>query len=394
MVQVGDFVCKVGESAQENWDLVGQAKKQHWFFHLTDFPSPYVVLECDKQEPNAHIKEHCAEICVEFSKQKNTKKVKVDATSCGNVRVDRRDEVGECDYKNEGKVEVIIVQGGRRRDEASKADEGDAADERSGQNRGRGKKGPAEKDARAAATATPAVASGEHAAVRKSVIGGWATISFQSAAVRDALLRERSEVIVQGGVAVKLQPQVDQKSKEEVPTEIFASWGRKVEEKTPISETELLRCFEALAARAVEAAERVAPARAAGEHVQVRKAAVGGCAVISIQDAAVRNAILALGSEINVSPGVVVKLQPQRDPKTKEEVPTDIFAAWGRKVEDATPVSEVELLRSFEALYDAAVSAASGTSVAASDRPGGGEDPVTAEEVQGAVPPEVQVPVG
>ena len=36
--------------------------------------------------------------------------------------------------------------------------------------------------------------------------------------------------------------------------------------------------------------------------------------------------------------GVTVKLKPQFDPKSKEEVLTEIFASWGRKVEEQTPV--------------------------------------------------------
>lgn len=348
-LQVGDLVCKVGESAQENWDLVDSARNYHWFFHLTDFPSPYVVLECvDRHGPNAHIKERCAEICVEHSKQRKTKKVKVDSTPCGNVKISRRDEVGECDYKSESKVEVVVVKGGKAGEEDA-VEEHDGGtvktkDHKKGTGKGERKGGYQGSDSKAGETTAPSL----HVTVRKSVVGGWATLKFKNSSVRNAILREHEEICAGSGVVIKLQPQVDTKTKEEALDSIFASWGPKAEEKSPVSETELSKCFDLLASRAVDKLERAAPARAAGEHVQVRKAAVGGCAVISLCDAETRNAILALGTEITLETGVVVKLNPQRDPKTKEEVPLELFACWGRKVEEKTPVSEAELLRCLE----------------------------------------------
>mmetsp|Transcript_18550 Transcript_18550/g.50918 ORF Transcript_18550/g.50918 Transcript_18550/m.50918 type:complete len:396 (-) Transcript_18550:36-1223(-) len=377
IIQVGDYVCKVGESAQENWDLVDGAKKHHFFFHLTDFPSPYVVLECDKGEPNAHIQERCSEICVEHSKQRSAGKVKVDATPCGNVKVDRRDVTGECDYKNEGKVEVIVVQTKKKKgkgdgnDEQDEPERGKMAGERLGKNstKEKGRDADAVKGAAGPKKLVePAVAIGKHVTVRKSA-GGWATVTFSDATVRSALLRETEEIAVRSGVTVKLQPQIDQKTKEEVPTELFVSWGRKAEERTPVSEAELLRCFDELARRSAMAVERAAPKRSSGDLVSVRKAAAGGCAVISFVEPCLRNKVLGFfGREAALESGIVIKLQPQVDPKSKEEVPTDAFAAWGRKVEEKTPVSEAELLRFFEG---AAARVAAGEGPAAAAAPEG-----------------------
>eukprot|EP00930_Biecheleria_cincta_P017383 TRINITY_DN13838_c0_g2_i1.p1 TRINITY_DN13838_c0_g2~~TRINITY_DN13838_c0_g2_i1.p1 ORF type:complete len:367 (-),score=92.29 TRINITY_DN13838_c0_g2_i1:316-1416(-) len=350
-LQVGDFSLLVGETAQENWDLIDQARKLGWFFHLTDFPSPYVVLECGKVEPNAHIKLRCAEICVEHSKHKNAGKVKVDVTPVANVKVDKKDLVGECDYKNEGKVEILVVQTGKK----AAAEAGDDGKSRGkGKERaGKGSKGYA--DCSQEAANTPDTASGNHVSLLKSP-NGFATVTFIDAGARNAVLREfgDSGIAIKSGVTVKLLPQIDQKTKEEVPTAIFASWGRKVEEKVPVSEAELLRCFEEIARRASVAVAKAAPSQANSERVSVRKAAAGGVAVLSFQDPQLRNAVLALGPEVSLESGVVVKLQPQRDPKTKEEVANDLFAAWGRKVEEKTPVSEIELLSCIEKLCDTA----------------------------------------
>merc|ERR1712048_87943 len=196
--------------------------------------------------------EHCAELCVEYSKQRQNKKVKVDSTSCGNVKIDKKDDVGECDYKNESKVEIIVIKGGKTPE--SQGDE--ASNKRTdtgGKGTGKGKGGGYDSK-KTVEKKAPAPVAGVHTQVCKSRTGGFATISFKEASVRNAVLRNAAEICVQGGVPVKLQAQVDQKTSEEVPTDIFASWGRKAEEKAAVSEMELLRCFEELAAQAIATA--------------------------------------------------------------------------------------------------------------------------------------------
>mmetsp|Transcript_135021 Transcript_135021/g.262934 ORF Transcript_135021/g.262934 Transcript_135021/m.262934 type:complete len:381 (-) Transcript_135021:99-1241(-) len=356
LLKIGDdLVCKLGESAKENWELVGDSKKHHWFFHLTDFPSPYVVLECARgDDPNVHIRTRCAEICLEHSKQKHNKNVKVDATTIGNVKIDRRDVVGECDYKNESKVEIIVVHGGKKKEKAEE-DCHEAEEEQQQTNITRGGGGGKRSGAkRGEKTGSPVVlpseAEGKHVTVRKPK-NGWATLSFAEVAVRNWILREHEEVRLKSGIVAKLSAQVDQETKEEVPTELFAFWGRGPEDRTAMAAQDVVRVFDALAAHAAEAVQRAAPARASSERVSIRKAAKGGVAVISFQDAADRDAVLgSCTGEVSTASGITVTIKPQVDPKTKADVPTDIFAAWGRKVEETTPLSELEILQCFESL--------------------------------------------
>lgn len=343
-LRVGDVLCKIGGNADENWDLIRAAKRHHWFFHLTDFPSPYVVLECDRAEPSAHTKEQCAELCVEHSKHRRAGKVKVDATPCGNVRVDRKDDVGECDYKNEGKVEIIVVRA------AEKPGRGGAA--AGGRARETGPSSSHENAPAVVAGREAGPTEGQYVSIQKGGgAGGWAKVTFKDAAVRNAILRERAEIVAHGGIKVRLQPQIDPKTKVESKSEIFASWGRKAEGAAAVAESDLLRCFESLAEHATAAMQESAPREATGEHLRIRKAAVGGCAVVTVDDPQTRQLMLDLRREVTISDlGVVVRLQPQVDPQTKEEVPTALFASWGRKVEAATPVSEEQLLRCMEGL--------------------------------------------
>ena len=107
-LRVGDCRVHIGQDAEDNWNILSAAKGKHWFFHLTDFPSCYVILECN--EPTEDEKMQCAKLCRDHTKHKLSGQVKVDATQCSNVKFDRkRDVVGECDYKDEGKVEILVV---------------------------------------------------------------------------------------------------------------------------------------------------------------------------------------------------------------------------------------------------------------------------------------------
>lgn len=86
-----------------------------------------------------------------------------------------------------------------------------------------------------------------------------------------------------------------------------------------------------------------------GEACEVRKHSSMGCAVVSMKDPRVRAAILEkAGPEVMLG-GVKVQVKAHFDKETKQEILTDIFVAWGRQTEKATPVSEHELAKFFDA---------------------------------------------
>ena len=103
---IDDYTIKIGENKHENWSLIENRNPRHLFFHLTSFPSCYVILECDNKVEK-YIKERCARICLEHTKYRRLKNVKVDCCFCGNVV--RGEEIGEVEYKSNRKVEVIKV---------------------------------------------------------------------------------------------------------------------------------------------------------------------------------------------------------------------------------------------------------------------------------------------
>lgn len=98
------------------------------------------------------------------------------------------------------------------------------------------------------------------------------------------------------------------------------------------------------------------PMEEVGENVTVRKHSSMGCAVVSMKDTRVRDAILRLGNEIIIS-GIRVQMKPHTDKETKMEIPTDIFVAWGRQVEKTSPLSERELTKYFDTKHQDFLSA-------------------------------------
>lgn len=101
------------------------------------------------------------------------------------------------------------------------------------------------------------------------------------------------------------------------------------------------------------------PMEEVGENVTVRKHSSMGCAVVSMKDTRVREAILRLGAEIMIS-GIKVQMKPHTDKETKMEIPTDIFVAWGRQVEKTSPLSERELTKYFDTKHQDFLAAWSG----------------------------------
>ena len=103
-IVVGEYTCLVGANAEENWAILEKGKPGYLFFHLSSFPSCYVILQTEEKVVDDVIKE-CARICLENTKYKNLRKVYVDCTTISNVR--KGEKVGEVEYTSRKKVKQI-----------------------------------------------------------------------------------------------------------------------------------------------------------------------------------------------------------------------------------------------------------------------------------------------
>ena len=95
-----------GTSAAENWDLLDSAEPEHYFFHLSSFPSGYIILQCGDGKPRPSTIQHCAKLCQEGTKYKKIQNLKVDYCPCSNVI--KGESLGEAVYKSNRRVGQVI----------------------------------------------------------------------------------------------------------------------------------------------------------------------------------------------------------------------------------------------------------------------------------------------
>lgn len=100
-IAIEGYTCLVGGSAKENWEILEKAKQRYLLFHLTSFPSCYVILQAEEEVRRETIVK-CAKICLENTKQRNMRGIYVDCTPVGNVR--KGEEIGEIYYISSKKV--------------------------------------------------------------------------------------------------------------------------------------------------------------------------------------------------------------------------------------------------------------------------------------------------
>jgi hypothetical protein len=109
-----DTLIKIGTNAQENWKLFENSMPNYILFHLSSFPSCYVIIEkeIDLLETENHkiyenIIREGSNICKNNTKYKNLKNIYVDYTNCKNII--KGEKVGEIIYKSNKKVNKIKI---------------------------------------------------------------------------------------------------------------------------------------------------------------------------------------------------------------------------------------------------------------------------------------------
>jgi hypothetical protein len=104
--QFENFSYKLGQSAEENWCLLDEAKDNNIFFHLSSFPSGYVILSYDGKL-TTEILRIGAEICKKNTKYRNIRDLKVDFCYVDNLY--KGEKVGEVYFKSNRKVQQIKI---------------------------------------------------------------------------------------------------------------------------------------------------------------------------------------------------------------------------------------------------------------------------------------------
>jgi predicted ribosome quality control (RQC) complex YloA/Tae2 family protein len=103
IVLIQDKKSMIGSNAKENWELLNLSKSTDVFFHLSSFPSCYVILENETDKyPSEDIIKEASILCKSNTKYKNMRDIKVDYTFCSNVI--KGEVVGQVYYKSNRKV--------------------------------------------------------------------------------------------------------------------------------------------------------------------------------------------------------------------------------------------------------------------------------------------------
>lgn len=99
------YDIQVGESAQENWDLIQASNQNDIWFHVKNNPSCHVVLTVNpKKKPHKTVINYCAALCKEGSKQKDNNNIIVIYTEIKNVK--KSEKIGSVTTKNTKEVRL------------------------------------------------------------------------------------------------------------------------------------------------------------------------------------------------------------------------------------------------------------------------------------------------
>lgn len=101
---IDDISFKIGQNAQENWELLNLDENFTWF-HLKSFPSCHVVIE--KNDPTQEEIVNGANLCLENTKYRNLKNIKVNYTLLKNIK--KADKVGSVYFVSNRKVNTIML---------------------------------------------------------------------------------------------------------------------------------------------------------------------------------------------------------------------------------------------------------------------------------------------
>lgn len=112
-----EIKIRVGESAQENWDIINDAKHikggGNWvWIHLDKMPSPHVIVQAnpnDKKQKVDAIKaiHYGAELCKNNSKSKNIPKVTIVWTLVKDIK--KGNKPGEAILPSNSKCNYFVI---------------------------------------------------------------------------------------------------------------------------------------------------------------------------------------------------------------------------------------------------------------------------------------------
>ena len=103
-ITINDVVFKIGQNAQENWELLNLNENFTWL-HLKSFSSCHVVIENEDLDKEDLIEG--AQLCLQNTNYRNLKNIKVNYTLLKNIK--RADKIGAVHFISNRKVNTIMI---------------------------------------------------------------------------------------------------------------------------------------------------------------------------------------------------------------------------------------------------------------------------------------------
>ena len=100
-------IFRLGQNADENWELLDKASGDDIFFHLSKFPSCYVIMEKKKMDVTLDTYIIGAEFCKSGTKYRTLSNIKVDYCECENLI--KGEKTGQVIFKSKRKVKTLMV---------------------------------------------------------------------------------------------------------------------------------------------------------------------------------------------------------------------------------------------------------------------------------------------
>ena len=97
---VDNIDIKLGENAQENWDISFNSHPNFIWMHLAHYPSGHLVIQ--NRSPSFQTINECAKLCQQYSKCKKMRHLKYSMTTCKNLL--KGDKIGEVEFISYRKV--------------------------------------------------------------------------------------------------------------------------------------------------------------------------------------------------------------------------------------------------------------------------------------------------
>ena len=108
ILNIDEYEVKIGQNAKENWKILDNSEETDVFFHLSKLPSCYVIIRNDSEEyPDFSVLKKACSICLEHTKYRNLRNIKVDYTMCSNLKKGKI--LGEVIYQSSKKVKSMLV---------------------------------------------------------------------------------------------------------------------------------------------------------------------------------------------------------------------------------------------------------------------------------------------